>query len=336
MFFCSSGFRHLHRKSAFLLVFCISLFLLFSSSGCHERGKWSPFIIVSASPGPYEIPLQESFPQVVGEAASCKTCQMMLANTLRQVDMYMKAKKKDSISFFEVDDFLEYTCNPYTSVGSWIRQLFFLIQNENATKDTQENEEESRFKFTPLVVDFVTKCNHACATVQERCEYFLAQSYFDDLSKTIANMSEKPSTFFSEENYNYLLSKFCTNTSFCVEENMLIERVSEELNNRESRLRDVIFSDEIKIVNQSDYGEEFTAFNDLPGKRVTEPFTVDELETIREMGKEAREKIQKEKEKQAELYPSDKSTCPWINGSTDSENTTNSEKQVRNDDREDL
>lgn len=108
-----------HGRGLLFLVFVCCFALLFVSASFAKAETIG------------SIPIGRPFKETVGSAAGCVICQEVIRHVLYQIQLYMDVKERKYLTTYEVEDFMEVICDPYSTEGAWIRQLgFFLVLDE--------------------------------------------------------------------------------------------------------------------------------------------------------------------------------------------------------------
>lgn len=259
--------------SLFAVVVALTTTFLVSSKSFHELPPLGfPERIKKES--------QRGLPYI-SSGASCKVCWEMTRNLLEQLDMYMDIAVKDSVSSYEVEDFLDHICDPFATSGWWMRKFrFFLHPMDPELKDANISDLSVRVNFSDAVVEdqSISKCTRACYSIQESCEFYLEDvPIFDSFPSTIARLSKDPGPLNTQEHFDALNQSFCMKFVDCYARKSVVQSVNEALNSinvsKRENPRKHWLEDKIEPLEESNYAAEFFAYNHLGNKEWTKKFS---------------------------------------------------------------
>lgn len=244
---------------------------------------------------------QRSLPYI-STGASCKVCWEMTKNLLEQLDIYMDIAKKDSVSSYEVEDFLDHICDPFAVNGWWTRKFrFFLHPMDPELKDANLSDLSVRVNLSDALVEdqSISKCTRACYSVQESCDVYREDvPIFESFPPTIARLSKDPGLLYTKEHFDALNQTFCMKFVDCYARQSVLQSVNEALNSisvsKRENPRKHWLEDKIEPLEEKNYATEFFAYNHMGNKEWTNEFSDRILERIHALREaEAQKKILK-------------------------------------------
>lgn len=215
-------------------------------------------------------------------AVSCQVCFVVLANSMVQIETYMRAKDKDSVSHAESNELIENVCNPSHIAGAWLHKLKLSVEEVNEASEENESvsqgstnsmDDESSTEGNALAtaknfslkisshVSFNTVCKRTCQTAAKICEALMESTEFDGLAKDLSERSKED--FESEEIHDELREKYCGHLVQCVESEKFMNALNKLLNKPDSLAKKQIEGDEVEFIEDRD--EQFKLFSRKAG-----------------------------------------------------------------------
>lgn len=222
----------------------------------------------------------------------------MIKNLLDQLDIYMGIRKKNSVAAYEVDDFLEHICDPYATSGWWTRKFRFYIYPEDpALKDADLSNISVKVNFSFGIAEDepISKCTSSCFSVRDSCEFYLEDiKVFDSLAVAVSDLSKDPGPLFTEDHFNTLNESYCMKIVDCYAKKTVVKSVTEALNSinvsKREKPRMHYLQEKIEPAEESNYTNEFFAYNHMGSENNTKAFTEIILGRLYKLRDRAREK----------------------------------------------
>lgn len=190
--------------------------------------------------------IYSSFGMVVENSIMCGVCYNVIANSIVQVQTYMRAKNISSVSLEEIEELLEGICNPYHVSGAWIRKVRFALEKEN------ENVTDSPIHLEMVQhLTYHVRCKRTCQTVTDACQYLAEEkNVFHNLSREILHgLSMGENLIDNVELHKQMRATFCDDIFECQSIDTLVGRMTKMLNQRpHSKLRRELESDTAEYV----------------------------------------------------------------------------------------
>lgn len=191
------------------------------------------------------------FSMLVENAAGCDVCSVVVVNALFELETYIEVKKRQRLTAFEIDDFMENFCDPWHIDGAWTRRLQFLVLPFNP------EDEGSAVFFAVNISDQYYHCGRTCSTVKDICRFLVSNEQFDTFGAEVSqytpnNALKKP------EVKAKLAHHFCDHIFYCNQRNYTKETITTDLNSWDSTNRPDIEEEEYVPIHPSEFQQEFS------------------------------------------------------------------------------
>eukprot|EP00796_Vickermania_ingenoplastis_P006736 gene6736-4830_t len=264
----ASGASRLAALPCLLLWAVVVLQLAFSFTGLEDGMRCARAARASDATGFYPFSVH------VGNAAGCTVCRELVGNAAVQAQTYIDVKKKNGMTPYEMEEFLQSICDPMTQDGGWIRRIgFFVIKNDETAASEGVN-------FGIGIMKQASYCRRTCATVQETCDFIVDYTSFDSFSKGLSEWTYR-GRVDDVSVIKELFKEYCSQFFFCAQVNYTQDVVDKMLNDPNKTTRAEIEAEVYLPVPKEEYYKEFP-----PVRRrgtVITPFTKEEIEELEKM-----------------------------------------------------